>query len=226
MLQAFASAEMPYSSQAAVQSQEFEAGGKQNALLGYSRKVLAQTAVTGTGELQVSKDLYFFIQGFQGKAQGHVSRRHGLMEWWFLRFLEQLKIPESCFSTSKFTVVAGTMGSQVMFFTRTVWRWSLGGSWEGIGKARLSPEGLGNGTVSTARPPSAGPTDAVISDVGFLNHSQPNPSVSAPTHGPTGRDSPFKPGGNLKREIWLDTREDKMRISHSSRMILMGKSTK
>ena len=56
--------EMPYSSQVAVQSQEFEAGGNQDVLPVYSRKVLAQTAVTGAGEQEVSKDLHAFIQDF------------------------------------------------------------------------------------------------------------------------------------------------------------------
>ena len=94
MFPAFASAEMPYSSQVAVQSQEFEAGGNQDVLPGYSWKELAQTAVTGTGEPEVRENLYTFIQGFQGfqvEAQGHMSRKHGLVVWWFLRLLEPIQ---------------------------------------------------------------------------------------------------------------------------------------
>ena len=41
-------------------------------------------------------------------------------------------------STSNFMVVGGTMWSQGMCFTRTVWWWSLGGSLEGLGKAMVS----------------------------------------------------------------------------------------
>ena len=91
-----------------------------------------------------------------------------------------------------------------MYFTRTVWWWSLGGSLEGLGKAILSLDGLGNGNVSiSGRPQLLAHQTQVLQmrapradGVDCFNHSQPNPSLPSPTSGPTDRGSPLKPGAN------------------------------
>ena len=75
-------------------------------LCGFFPEISGPNGVTGTGEpeAEVSKELHIFIQGFEGKAQGYTIRRHGLMVWWFLRFLSSKKIPESCESSRSWLV--------------------------------------------------------------------------------------------------------------------------